>query len=283
MFKYYISIALLGIFVFALIIGGIIIAGSPISQKDIQLDNNRLQAFESIKYQIENYYTTNHKLPTSLGEISSSINIQDSETKTSFDYKIIPPYSYQLCTTFSTDNSKTVTNSYNNYGLDSALYKTHKKGYDCIELKLSSYLMNSTQQPSPQATSTSPTASITGPAVGSIGQQLTFTATANAIGGNLLQGEIWIAMSNQSSPIAWGCPSANDSPWCLITRKSISGSTATFNGSWTPSAPGAYYIAVNASDSSGKKCTGNPFAGNTCGIGSYKGVITESPTVVPSL
>ncbi len=136
MFKYYISIVLLGIFVLALIVEGIIIAGSPISQKDIQLDNNRLQAFENIKYQIENYYRTSHKLPASLVEMSSSINMQDPETKTGFDYKIIPPYSYQLCTIFSTDNSKTAAN-YNNYGLDSALYKTHKKGYDCVTFKLS--------------------------------------------------------------------------------------------------------------------------------------------------
>lgn len=134
MFKYYISITILGIFVLVLIIGGIIIAGSPISQKDIQLDSNRLQAFESIKYQIENYYRTNHKLPVSLGEISPNINIQDPETKMSYDYKIIPPYSYQLCTTFLTDNSKTVAN-YNNYGSDSALLKTHKKGYDCLTFK----------------------------------------------------------------------------------------------------------------------------------------------------
>lgn len=142
MFKYYISIALLGIFVLVLIIGGIIIAGSPISQKDIQLDNNRLQAFESIKYQIENYYTANRKMPNSLSDLSSNINIQDPETKTNFDYKIIPPYSYQLCTIFSTDNSKTATNNYNNYGSDSALYKTHKKGYDCLTFKPSDYVIN---------------------------------------------------------------------------------------------------------------------------------------------
>jgi len=137
---------LLGIFVLALIVEGIIIAGSPISQKDIQLDNNRLQAFESIKYQIENYYKTNNKLPASLGEMSSNVSTQDPETKTSFDYKIIPPYSYQLCTIFSTDNSKTVTN-YNNYGSDSALDKTHKKGYDCVALKLSDYVINSVRTP----------------------------------------------------------------------------------------------------------------------------------------
>src|SRR3989344_7132206 len=106
MFKYYISIVLLGIFVVVLIVEGIIIAGSPISQKDIQLDNNRLQAFDNIKYQIENYYRANHKMPNSLSDLSSSIDIKDPETKTNLDDKLIPPYSYQLCATFSTDNSK---------------------------------------------------------------------------------------------------------------------------------------------------------------------------------
>jgi len=151
MFKYYISIVLLGIFVVVLIVEGIIIAGSPISQKDIQLDNNRLQAFDNIKYQIENYYRANHKMPNSLSDLSSSIDIKDPETKTNFDYKLIPPYSYQLCATFSTDNSKTAAN-YNNYGSDSALYKNHKKGYDCVIFKLSDYVINSYNAPSPPPT-----------------------------------------------------------------------------------------------------------------------------------
>jgi len=144
---------LLGIFVLALIIEGIIIAGSPISQKDIKLDNNRLQAFNNIKYQIENYYRANHKMPNLLSDLSLNINIQDPETKTNFDYKIIPPYSYQLCTTFSTDNSKTAAN-YNNYGSDSAMYKIHKKGHDCMTFKLSDYVINSARTPSQKINNT---------------------------------------------------------------------------------------------------------------------------------
>jgi len=143
MFKYYISISVLGVFVIALIITGIIVGGNPIYLRDVQLDDNRLNAFGNIIYKIEGYYRKNGKLPVSLSEISPNINIQDPETKTSFDYKVISPYSYQLCTTFSTDNSKTATNNYNNYESDLATYKIHKKGYDCLTFKLSEHTINS--------------------------------------------------------------------------------------------------------------------------------------------
>jgi len=143
MFKYYISIILLGIFVVILIVGGIIVAGNPISQKDLQLDEIRIQAFNDIKYQIENYYKANRKLPSSLIEIKS-LNIKDPETKDNYDYKTQLPYDYQLCATFSTDNSEIIDRTgYANYESNSAAYKKHKKGYDCLSFGLSDYVLNS--------------------------------------------------------------------------------------------------------------------------------------------
>lgn len=143
MIKYYISVIALGIFVLVLIVTGVVIAGSPISQKDIQLDNIRIQAFNDIKYQTENYYKVNRKLPSSLIEIKS-LNIKDPETKNDYEYKTQPPYGYQLCTTFSTDNSEIIDRSgYANYDSDSSSYKKHKKGYDCLSFKISDYVINS--------------------------------------------------------------------------------------------------------------------------------------------
>ncbi len=144
MLKYYIFITLLCLFVVALIAEGLIIAGSPMSQKDIQLDSNRLEAFNNIKYQIENYYTANGKMPNSLNDLSSNVNVKDPETKMDFDYKLILPYSYNLCATFSTDNSEQVKN-YPSYDSDTAIYKKHKKGYDCLEFKISDYAIGSTR------------------------------------------------------------------------------------------------------------------------------------------
>lgn len=143
MIKYYISVIALGIFVLVLIVTGVVIAGSPISQKDVQLDNIRIQVFNDIKYQTENYYKANRKLPSSLIEIKS-LNIKDPETKNDYEYKTQPPYGYQLCTTFSTDNSEIIDRSgYANYDSDSASYKKHKKGYDCMTFKISDYVLNS--------------------------------------------------------------------------------------------------------------------------------------------
>lgn len=286
MLKYYISVAVLGILVLALVIGGIMVAGNPISQKDIQMDNIRIQAFNDIKYQIENYYKANRKLPSSLKEIKS-LNTKDPGTKNDYDYKSQPPYGYQLCAVFSTDNSEIIDRAgYANYDSDSATYKKHNKGNDCLSFTLSDYVIKSNVPTVPVVSR--PTATIMGPSRGNVGQLLTFSGTAHVESGSLSREEIWVASADQGSPSVWGCPKEKtQDPWCKLNEQVISGSNATFVATWTPSAEGSYYVAANAYNSTGGRCTGNPFGGNTCGLESYLQVTignsNTTPTPIPTI
>lgn len=139
MLKYYISIGLVGVLILIIVGVGISIAGNPVSQKDIQLDNLRTSAFDAIKNKISNYYEANGKLPSSLNELGG-YNPQDPETQDEFEYKAQPPYDYQLCATFSTDNSEEIKRNAYSYNTSySARYQIHKKGYDCMTFKIDSY------------------------------------------------------------------------------------------------------------------------------------------------
>ena len=79
--NYYIFIALLNVLVVVVIMGGFIIGGTPVSQRDRALDATRLSNFSIIKYRIEDYYRTNRELPSALSQLTGEFSAQDPETK----------------------------------------------------------------------------------------------------------------------------------------------------------------------------------------------------------
>lgn len=129
--NYYIFISVLGVLVISILILGFAIIGTPLSQQAISLDTQRLSNFSNIKRKIDDFYRTNNNLPNSLGELEVTTPITDPKTKSRYDYQIVSPYSYKLCTEFSTDSEGiTKYTSTPVIILDSS--EKHKKGYDCI-------------------------------------------------------------------------------------------------------------------------------------------------------
>ena len=146
--KYKIFLIELGILCTVLVGVSFYIAGTPISQRAVNLDETRLNDFQEIKHQIDNYYRDNQSLPKALDNLGSGIynNLIDPETKQKYSYSLISNIEYQLCTTFSAD--------YNEAGYDDFRYPApgnsfHKKGYDCIKYKIESYLITPTPTPTP--------------------------------------------------------------------------------------------------------------------------------------
>jgi hypothetical protein len=143
MHKHYGAVIMLGAFGLLVLGIGISLAGSPISQKKIRLDEIRTTDFNNLKYDIENYYRNNSKLPTLLSELNRVDSISDPETKKSYEYKVTTPFSYELCTEFSTDSLEVAKSkgggsrygytSYNNTNTN------HKAGYDCISYTIPDY------------------------------------------------------------------------------------------------------------------------------------------------
>lgn len=141
MSKYYISFVALSMFIFAVVVAGVIVV-SPSAKRDETLDKTRIEDFNNIHSQIDSYYSNNHKLPISLDELGSS-NIKDPQTLKSYTYETTGESSYKLCTEFSTDSLQVNDNSNSYYSSGSIYNQKHKKGYDCLSFKISDYLLNS--------------------------------------------------------------------------------------------------------------------------------------------
>lgn len=150
MYKYYVFIGLLGVAVISIVIAGFIISGNPFSEKALSYDRARIADFNTIKYQIENYYSSHKVLPNELADLPSLRVMKDPQTQKEYEYKLVSSTSYQFCTTFSTDSSE-VDGSDNNYSYIDLPENSskHKKGYDCLDYSLASYLLNNSYYVSP--------------------------------------------------------------------------------------------------------------------------------------
>jgi hypothetical protein len=122
------------------IIGGIIQTGGPFYAKNIKLDEERLNNFNEISFEIRSIYRSSQKLPPNLEYVTENkvsakkLKINDPETNKAYEYKIISATTYELCANFSTD-SREISEKYEDYYFYDSYknkMKNHKKGYDCI-------------------------------------------------------------------------------------------------------------------------------------------------------
>lgn len=153
--KYYLGIGALVGFVLILLAFGFSLIGSPVTQRDIQYDERRLSDFTNIKYDVDNFYQTNHQLPESLDQVRGYNTVTqrvDPVTNKPYDYHRVSTVSYDLCTTFSTDtklnptpnrSGMIMTRPVGSYYVDT----THIKGYDCVTYSLEAYLITPTPTP----------------------------------------------------------------------------------------------------------------------------------------
>lgn len=136
------KLAILGqtILVITVIIIAFTITGSPFEARKEAYDIQRLTAFTSIRYSIDNYVSTHSKLPESLDEVKvMGSSTSDPETKQLYDFKPTGEYSYQLCTTFSSDSEKLYTGD-KRY-LFSEIEVDFKPGeYACVDYEVSNYI-----------------------------------------------------------------------------------------------------------------------------------------------
>lgn len=148
MLKHFIGIGILSILVFFTLGIGFSMVGSPLTQRGLKFDEQRIQDFYGIKSSIQKYYSDNDSLPQSLSEVEipnyykeeGREITKDPETKKDYQYEVVSETSYQLCTTFSIDSAKAESIKRNNFGQYNYVneYK-HTKGYDCIKFDLPNY------------------------------------------------------------------------------------------------------------------------------------------------
>jgi hypothetical protein len=140
-----ISIGIVSVIILSAIIYGVVIIGSPASQKAKQLDEQRVNDLSSIQGQIVySQWQSKGTVPTSLDALKDPISEYmvptDPETKANYGYKMISKNSFQLCATFKTVASTTLnsvtgkpTSAIYRYGPDSVNENwTHEATTTCF-------------------------------------------------------------------------------------------------------------------------------------------------------
>ncbi|MEK7600416.1 MAG: DUF5671 domain-containing protein [Patescibacteria group bacterium] len=94
-------------FVVAALVAGLVIAGTPQSQRLVRLDDRRINDLSSIQWQIIQHWQAKNVLPANLdvltNELSGFYVPTDPVTKAAYEYRATGARSFELCATFETD------------------------------------------------------------------------------------------------------------------------------------------------------------------------------------
>ncbi len=87
------------------IIGGFFIIGSPMTQRNLRLDGERVNHLQTLQNEIINYWRQEHKLPDSLDNLKDRISgfvlYHDPVSAKPYEYRVTDKLSFELCAVFS--------------------------------------------------------------------------------------------------------------------------------------------------------------------------------------
>jgi len=131
--RYKVTATFIGIAVLITIGVALVSIDNPLVAAEQKKDEKRVQDFSQIYYAVQGHYQENGQLPEKLDQTTNLQSTQkiDSITKKEYEYQVIDQDSFKLCTVFAT-NSKDSNVEGRPY-TPSPEFRTHKKGYDCIE------------------------------------------------------------------------------------------------------------------------------------------------------
>ena len=114
----------------------IYLTGTPGQQRDVRLDERRVSDLRDISRNIDTYLELNNAMPASLEELKGPRfyvdSIEDPETGSRYDYKVLEGDRYELCAVFSTDN--TVRRRGERRSLSETAWD-HGEGRKCFQLE----------------------------------------------------------------------------------------------------------------------------------------------------
>jgi hypothetical protein len=94
-----------GALVVLTVLAGFVIIGSPRTQREYRLDEQRVNDLMSLQYQVMNYYQQKGTLPVSIEDLKDPISSYhfpvDPETKQPYEYRATGVTSFELCADFS--------------------------------------------------------------------------------------------------------------------------------------------------------------------------------------
>jgi len=91
--------------VLGMLVLGFVIAGSPATQRQIRMDERRVDDLHVIQGEIVNYWQLKRALPSSLDELRDDIRgfsvPNDPDTEVAYEYSVLDPLKFSLCATFN--------------------------------------------------------------------------------------------------------------------------------------------------------------------------------------
>ncbi len=127
------------LFALAAIIVGFSVIGSPQSQRLMKYDQQKFSELQMLSGQVREYYQKSNTLPQTLTELAQGFSYPlatvDSQSGTSYVYKIINANTFELCSTFNFDADMSVTRPtyyYSEDPLNTSVWNTYKAGEYCF-------------------------------------------------------------------------------------------------------------------------------------------------------
>ncbi len=131
--------------VFSSIVGGMVLMGSPMTQRDLNLDNQQINDLMTTESTINNYWqATKGRLPDSLAQLENDNTgyrvIQSPEGREPYEYKKTSTTTYELCATFALAlDEKTYPT--NGYAYPQRQKWMHAPGRVCFQMKVDPALL----------------------------------------------------------------------------------------------------------------------------------------------
>lgn len=128
-----------GIVVFAVMIAGFVVAGSPSEQRARRFDRERLNSIEQMIWDIEGYIRENEELPETIEEMDYvSDRWRDPLTGEVYNYNMIDERSFEVCAVFerSFENSNDGDIYYGKDLISGPANFNHSAGEYCFEFKV---------------------------------------------------------------------------------------------------------------------------------------------------
>lgn len=87
------------------IVGGFFVAGSPMTQRDMRLDEQRVWDLQTLQSEVINYWASKRALPEKIQDLENSISgftpPKDPQTGGAYTYRPLSSLSFELCADFS--------------------------------------------------------------------------------------------------------------------------------------------------------------------------------------
>ena len=130
--------------VVTMLILGFVLAGSPSHQRQVRMDEQRVNDLSNIQYEVINYWQSKRDLPDSLSQLVSNVNYfnlpVDPETGIAYEYLKVDDLNFELCANFNQNSLNDASNDrmitkpvYNyDYAYPSEQW-THAEGRVCFQ------------------------------------------------------------------------------------------------------------------------------------------------------